>query len=173
MLCGELLIFMFIFMLFISAFVFTLIAIYPNHPAAGPLPQSYDFIHPFLAANAILMAGMTGDTLELNMHPDFLSPLGSWQKVNLFVFFVIYLLYVFLSLCAPPPPSAPIPPLLPSLSFPSSPPLPPLLSLPSPARPPPRAVPARSFSRVPSPSPLPLSHGPLSAPVAGSCCSTC
>ena len=99
---GELVTFMFIFMLFISAFVFTLIAIYPNHPAAGPLPQSADFIHPFLAANAILMAGMTGEVLDLNMHPDFLAPLGAWQKVNLSVFFMIYLLYVFLSLCAPP-----------------------------------------------------------------------
>ena len=37
---GELLTFMSIFLIFICGFAFTLIVLFPNHPAAGPLPQA-------------------------------------------------------------------------------------------------------------------------------------
>ena len=95
---GELVLFMTLFMIFISTFIVTMLTVYPDHRAQGSLPQAPSFIHPFSATHAIMMAGFTGEPLELNMHPDFLNPLGLWQKVGMVVFFTVYVLYIFLSL---------------------------------------------------------------------------
>ena len=97
-LSGDLLIFMSLFVIFIGTFVTTLITIYPDHKMRGELPQAEEFMHPFAAVHAILMAGFTGEPLDFNLHPDFLAPLGAWQKLNLCVFFLVYVLYIFLSL---------------------------------------------------------------------------
>lgn len=97
-LSGDLLIFMCLFVIFIGTFVMTMITIYPDHKGVGKLPQAEEFMHPFSATHAILMAGFTGEPLDFNLHPDFLAPLGAWQKMNLVFFFLVYVLYIFLSL---------------------------------------------------------------------------
>ena len=95
---GELMVFMCIFVIFISAFVFTMITVYPDHPAAGKLPQSSQMMHWVTGANAILIAGFTGEPLDLNLHPDYLAPLGLFQKINFSVFYIVYIVYIFFSL---------------------------------------------------------------------------
>jgi len=95
---GQIFNFMSIFMLFILAFVFAMIVLFPDHPSVGTLPQAPDFYHWFTAAYAILMAGMVGEPLDLNMNPYVLAPLGIFQKLNLGVFIALYVIYIFLSL---------------------------------------------------------------------------
>lgn len=97
-LAGELFVFMAIFLFFLGVFVIVLVAIYPDHPSRGALPQAPSFINGFTATHDILIAGFTGEPIDFNLHPDFLYPLGGWQQVNLVVFYLIYLLYIFLSL---------------------------------------------------------------------------
>ena len=41
---------------------------------------------------------MLGEPVHLNLSPDYLAPLGAYQKVNMAAFLTIYTLYVFLSL---------------------------------------------------------------------------
>jgi len=95
---GELMVFMCIFLMFICAFIFTMVTIYPDHPSAGPLPQAPELMHWFTAANAILLSGFTGEPLDINLHPDYIAPLGPFQKLNLSVFYSVYIVYIFLSL---------------------------------------------------------------------------
>lgn len=95
---GQLLIFQNLFLLFTITFVVTMITIYPDHHAKGKLPQAPELLHWIPATYAIMMAGFTGEPLDLNLHPDFLVPLGPWQKINMVTFFCIYILYLFLSL---------------------------------------------------------------------------
>lgn len=78
---GQLLVFMTLFLIFIGTFVVTMLTIYPDHHARGKLPQAHEFVHWFSATHALIMAGFTGEPLDLNLHPDFLNPLGPWQKV--------------------------------------------------------------------------------------------
>jgi hypothetical protein len=97
---GELLVFMNIFLVFIGAFVFTMLVIFPEDPSegAGKLPQTPQFTHWFPATHAILMSGFTGEPLELELDPMLFGPLGVWQKLNLGAFLSIYVIYIFLSL---------------------------------------------------------------------------
>jgi len=96
---GPLFIFMSIFLLFISSFIFAMVLIFPDHPeAAGHLPQAPDLVHRLDAAYAMLMAGMLGEPISFNLAFDYFEPLGKWQKVNLTAFFILYVLYVFLAL---------------------------------------------------------------------------
>jgi len=95
---GELMLFMTLFLFFISTVIVTMVTIYPDHRAREDLPQAADFFHPLQASMAVLIAGFTGEPLELNMNPELLEPLGLWQKVGMFFFFVTYVMFIFLSL---------------------------------------------------------------------------
>lgn len=67
-----------------------MVTIFPEHSARAKLPFSDSFIHWLPAAHAIVVAGFTGEPINLNLHPDFIAPLGVWQKVNVFAFLAIY-----------------------------------------------------------------------------------
>ena len=95
---GEFLTFMSIFLVFLAAATFTMITIFPQHPAAGPLPQAPDFGHWGAAIYAILMVGFTGEPLDLNLDLEYFAPLGYWQKVCLAAVGVVYVLFIFASL---------------------------------------------------------------------------
>ena len=95
---GQLLTFLTIFLMILSSIVFCLITIFPDHPAVGMPPQAPQMGHPFLGAYSLLMAGLTGEPLDLNLHPEFLEPLGGWQKLNLAVFVCLYIFYIFFAL---------------------------------------------------------------------------
>jgi hypothetical protein len=71
---------------------------YPEHPSRGKLPQVPDFLHWLSASHAILIAGFTGEPIDLNLDPAYLAPLGTWQQVDFFAFLTIYVIYIFLSL---------------------------------------------------------------------------
>ena len=97
-LSGDLMIFMSIFLCMILAFAFTMITVFPKHPDAGPLPQVADFSHWTTAVHAVIIAGFTGEPLELELKPEYLEPLGTWQLMNFFVFVSMYVTYIFLSM---------------------------------------------------------------------------
>ena len=54
---------MFIFGIFLGAFMFTMLTIFPNHPAAGPIPLAPDFINLPQAGHALLVAGLIGEPI--------------------------------------------------------------------------------------------------------------
>jgi len=95
---GPLIVFMNLFLVFMATFVLTMITIYPDHHARGKLPQAPELLDWVTASYAIIMAGFTGEPLDLNLQPDFIRPLGTWQIINIVFFILVYMLYTFLSL---------------------------------------------------------------------------
>lgn len=83
---------------FVATFVLTMVTVYPDHHARGNLPQSREFYTWQDATHALVMAGFTGEPLDLLLNWAFIEPLGPWQKVNFAVFLGIYVLFIFLSL---------------------------------------------------------------------------
>jgi len=75
-----------------------MIIVYPDHTKMSHIPQAPNMYHWFTAAYVIIMAGLTGEPMEMKLRPQFLEPLGSWQKLNLAIFFTLYVMYVFFAL---------------------------------------------------------------------------
>lgn len=80
---GELLIFMSIFLVCMGAVGFTMYTLYPEHAATDDLPQVPEFGTWWMAVEAILLLGFTGQSFDFQANPKAISELGAFQKVRL------------------------------------------------------------------------------------------
>lgn len=95
---GELLVFMFVFLMAMGAFFITMFIIYPRHESTHLLPQAPDFAEAWSGAEAMVLLAFIGQSFDLNLNPAGLKELGEWQVVSTVAFVFFYYYYAFFSL---------------------------------------------------------------------------
>lgn len=95
---GELIVFMFIFLMGMATFFISMFIMYPRHNTTPILPQAPDFAAAWSGAEAMVLLAFIGQPFDFNLNPAGVHELGEWQAASLALFTCFYYFYVFFAL---------------------------------------------------------------------------